>query len=140
MPHSSKLLTWIASWLKKRSRDSINEASPDPGSINLRKPTQCVLWDNPETVDVSAKMSFECVEEIIEESHLSRYVLKCGESGQLYFYEFYEVVDWKDGNDKQYTTYIPVDTPEQIEALKASSVFDLLRFFPRLQGTSWVGK
>ena len=61
-------------------------------------------------------------------------------NGQLYFYEFYEVVDWKDGNDKQYSTYIPVDTPEQIEALKASSVFDLLRFFPRLQGTHWIGK
>src|SRR5580704_14008283 len=101
MPYSSKLLAWIASRLKKRREACMTEAFPDPGYINFRKPTQCILWDNPEMVNISAKVSFECVEEIIEESHFSRSVFKCCECGQLYFYEFYEVVDWKDGNDKQ---------------------------------------
>ena len=70
--------------------------------------------------------------------------LQCRECGQLYFHEWYEWVDWEHGNDKQYTTLIPVQTPEQIAALKASNIFMLLRFFPRLQwdrGTpQWVGK
>lgn len=76
---------------------------------------------------------FELIETYEDESHFWRYLLKCRECGQLYFFEFYEVIDWIDGKDPQYTTYIPVETSEDIEKLKESSLFGLLDFFPRLQ-------
>ena len=105
---------------------------------NLRKPIQCVFWEKPELICVGRP--FEAVEDLIDESHLTRSILKCRECGQLYFYEFYEIVDWEDGDDKQYSTYFPVDTREQIEALNASSVFEIHQFSPRLNGTHWIGK
>jgi hypothetical protein len=110
-----------------------------PGSgFDLPKPTSCLFWEHPEKLGLGRP--FECVENLVDERHLSRSILKCHECGRLYFYEFYEVVDWKDGNDKQYTSYFPVDSPEQIEALKASSVFEIYRFTPRLIDKRWIGK
>src|SRR5262249_3412112 len=55
------------------------------------------------------------------------------ECGQLYFYEFYETIDWEHGEDPQYSTYVPVETAAEIEALKATDHFDLRQFSPRLQ-------
>ena len=97
----------------------------------MKEPTQCELWEKPELVSVRGR--FEVVETFVDESHLSRCLLKCGECGQLYFYEFYEKIDWDGGNDPQYSTYIPVETEADIETLKKASVFELMRFLPRLQ-------
>jgi hypothetical protein len=84
-------------------------ATPDEPWIGLRQPTQCVLWERPDLVNGVDR--FDTVEELIDESHLSRSVLKCRECGQLYFYEFYEIVDWEEGNDRIYWTFIPVSEP-----------------------------
>jgi hypothetical protein len=88
--------------------------------------------------------AFEVVESYENSSHLSRSLYKCGECGQLYFYEWYEWVDWKHGNDKQYSTFVPVQTAEEITALKQTDTLSLLRFFPRLQWDGskigWIGK
>jgi hypothetical protein len=62
-----------------------------------------------------------------------RHLLRCRECGQLYFYEFFEWIDWEGGNDPQYTTYIPVESDTEIEALKKASSFELLKYFLRLQ-------
>jgi hypothetical protein len=91
---------------------------------------------------------FELMEMFVDESHLSRALLKCRECGQLYFYEFYEDIDLKEGNDAIYSTYIPVEDPKDIQRMKDGSVFELLYFTPRLQnarGTAvasmkWIGK
>jgi hypothetical protein len=62
------------------------------------------VWHNPELVrDTPMKERFELVETYADESHLRRYLLKCRECGQLYFFEFYEWVDWEHGNDPQYS-------------------------------------
>jgi hypothetical protein len=113
----------------------------------MKRPTQCVLWEKPELVGTD---HFELIETYVHESHLWRYLLKCRECGQLYFFEFYEVIDWIDGDDPQYLTYIPIETAEEIETLKKSSPIDLLRYFPRLQkdfpkgakspNVRWVGR
>jgi hypothetical protein len=58
--------------------------------------------------------------------------VKCRTCGQLYFYEFYEWIDWTGGNDPQYVTYIPVESHEEIEALRKTNEFTLLNFSPRL--------
>jgi len=77
--------------------------------------------------------NFIHVKTLIDNSHLFRYILKCNKCGQLYFYEFYEVINWSGGNDSQYNTYIPVDTIEEAERLHNDSPLKLLGKFPRLQ-------
>jgi hypothetical protein len=99
----------------------------------MKEPTQCAFWTKPELVLGAAKDRFERLETVVDESHWWRYLLKCRECGQLYFYEFYETIDWEDGEDPQYSTYIPVETAAEIETLKTTSPFSLLQFSPRLQ-------
>jgi hypothetical protein len=49
-----------------------------------------------------------------------------------------------EGNDKMYTTLVPVQTQAEIDALKETDTFMLMTYFPRLQidgGTpKWMGK
>jgi len=99
----------------------------------MKEPRQCVLWTKPELVNESKASRFERLETYVDESHHWRYLLKCRECGQRYFFEFYEEIDWSGGNDPQYSTYIPVDSDSEIETLKQTSPFGLLQFGPRLQ-------
>jgi len=99
----------------------------------VKLPTQCVLWDKPELVLEPVGQLFELLETYEEESHFWRYLLKCRECSQLYFYEFYEEIDWEKGNDSQQSTYIPVNSQEEVETLKMKSSFELQQCFPRLQ-------
>ena len=87
----------------------------------------------PKLAQGSKNERFELVELYVDESHRRRYLLKCRECGQLYFYEFYEIIDWDDGEGPQYSTYIPIETAAEIEALRATDHFDLRQFSPRLQ-------
>ncbi len=123
-----------------------------PASVGvMQKPTQCVLWNKPELVEsCPLKDFFELIHTYVQESHLWRYLLKCRECGQLYFFEFYEEIDWVNGNDPQYTTFIPVDTIEESQRLNQFPPLELLQFSPRLQKDypsnaqkpkiSWKGK
>lgn len=116
------------------AEDSIHE---------LRHPIQCLLWEHPERAKVKFSEIFDQVEEYEDSSHLNRALYKCKECGQLYFFEWYEWVDWDEGNDKSYSTLIPVQTPQEIEALKETSTFDLMTYYPRLHldgQPSWNGK
>jgi hypothetical protein len=112
--------------------------------VQLRSPIQCELWEHPERAAVKFSEIFDEVESYEDSSHLERSLYKCRECGQLYFHEWYEWVDWDEGNDRSYTTVIPVQTPEEIEALKQTDVFGLMRYFPRLQWDgstpAWNGK
>ena len=96
------------------------------------EPQQCIYWDNPELVHGMMKDRFELIDTYADDSHLRRYLLKCRECGQLYFFEFYEWIDWENGNDPQYSKYIPVTTMADVEMLKNVSPFDLLQFSPSL--------
>jgi hypothetical protein len=112
--------------------------------VQLRPPTQCAMWERPELALGKFSQTFEMVEEYEDDSHLSRSLWKCRECGQLYFREWYEWVDWDEGNDKIYVTLIPVQTPEEIAALKQTTTFTLMRYYPRLQldkgNPVWIGK
>ena len=99
----------------------------------MKPPTQCVLWDRPELILEPISQRFESLETYEEESHFWRYLLKCRECGQLYFYQFYEEIDWDQGNDPQESMYIPLDCKEEAENLKNKSLFELHQCFPRLQ-------
>src|SRR5580704_11891245 len=78
------------------------------------------------------KERFELVETYADESHLRRYLLKCRECAQLYFFEFYEWIDWEHGNDPQYSKYIPVTTVDDAQMLRKASQAELLLFSPSL--------
>ena len=111
--------------------------------VHLPHPTQCVLWEHPDRISGKFSDTFEEVESYEDGNHLIRSLYKCRECGQLYFYEFYEWVDWNGGNDRMYTTFIPVQTREQIEELKAANPFMLMTYLPRLQVDGkpiWMGK
>jgi len=78
------------------------------------------------------KKGFELVAQYADEAHLRRYLLKCRECGQLYFFEFYEWIDWEKGNDPQYTKLIPVSTVEQATELACLEPSALLGISPQL--------
>ena len=99
----------------------------------MKKPTQCVLWKNSGLVADRKEARFERIESYVDDSHLMRSRLRCRECGQLYFFEFHEVVDWARGNDAQYSTYIAVENDKEIELLKQEATVGLLKHFPRLQ-------
>jgi hypothetical protein len=91
-----------------------------PPKIEFKKlppPTQCVLWEQPDLV-MTPRGRFETVETYTDESHLQRALVKCRECGQLYFYEFYERVDWDKGDDAHYSTFIPVPEPGEAARIK----------------------
>ena len=98
----------------------------------MKKPTQCHLWqkDNFTNADL---LDFEIIKTFIDESHFIRKLVRCKQCGQLYFNEFYEWIDWENGNDPQYVTWVPVETKEEIETLRKTSVMDLLHIRPCLR-------
>jgi hypothetical protein len=105
----------------------------ESNSRQFPKPTQCVIWADPKLVrSIPMKELFQLIDTYAHESHLWRYLLKCRECGQLYFFEFYEWVDWDNGNDPQYTKYIPVPTVEDAQMVNKASQAELLLFSPSL--------
>jgi hypothetical protein len=94
----------------------------EPNIHEFREPKQCAYWDDPKPVrSTPMKEIFELIDTYAYESHLHRYLLKCRECGQLYFFEFYEWIDREHGNDPQYSKYIPVSTMDEVEMLKNMS-------------------
>jgi hypothetical protein len=110
----------------------------------LRHPTQCVLWENPGRIGAKFFEIFDEVETYEDSSHLTRSLYKCRKCGQLYFFEWYEWVDWDEGNDKMYSTLLPVQSKEEGRALNRTTIYTLMTYFPRLQWdggkAGWVGK
>jgi hypothetical protein len=47
-------------------------------------------------------------------------------------YEFYEEIDWEGGDDPQMVTWVPVETDDEIEAVKAAIPGGMVQFCPRL--------
>jgi len=115
------------------------------------KELKCHLWqkDNITNADLD-RDTFELVKTLVDSSHLDRSILKCKQCGQLYFFEFYEEIDWEKGNDPQYSTWVPIESDEQAEKMSKMSPIELLQFSPRLQKDfpsdadkptfKWIGK
>src|SRR5262249_15172188 len=112
--------------------------------VTLRQPKQCAMWEHPELALGKFSETFEMIEEYVDKRDLSRSLWKCKECGQLYFREWFEWVDGNWDNDRIYVTLIPVQTPEEIAALKDTTVFTLMQYYPRLlleRGKPvWIGK
>ncbi len=115
-----------------------------PKIVQLNPPVGCEFWEHPERLAGKFAGLLDEVECYEDSSHLARSLYKCRGCGQLYFYEWWEWVDWEDGNDRQYTTLIPVEMPEEIAALKETDTFWLMTYLPRLHLDGgkpvWMGK
>ena len=96
--------------------------------IKISSSTSCHLWNKPDLSSEDLIQDLVIEEIYTDDSHLMRKLLKCKECGQLYFYEFYEEIDWQEGNDPQYRTWIPVEDAESARALNNLSVFGILEF------------
>lgn len=102
--------------------------------IQMTKPVQCHLWTNDNVCrDDLDYDNLELIETFVDESHFSRWLVQCKECGQLYFKEFYEEIDWIDGDDPQYVTYVPVKNEDEIEKLKKTNIFEIMLFQPCLR-------
>jgi hypothetical protein len=108
----------------------------------MTAPTHCHLWQKEHLTKDDP--CFDTVKVLEESNRLERRILKCKRCGQLYIYEFYEVVASERVNDNNYTTYIPIDEPDA-EKLKHCSYSEGLQIEGRLQWKNnnkivWVKK
>ena len=91
-------------------------------------PAQCHLWaDGDPTID-QLRGDLITVKVYEDDSDFIRELKKCRLCEQLFFYEFYERIDWNGGNDPQYRTWIPVQDVENADELSKLSPMDLLQF------------
>jgi hypothetical protein len=91
------------------------------------------LWNDPDgTVAAPMRETFDLLQTIVEESHWWRYILGCRCCGQKYFFEFYEEIDWTDGEDPQFSVWVPFATEAELATLKATPPGVMGQFIPRL--------
>ena len=96
--------------------------------IKVSIPRECHLWNNQGLTADELRAALVFVKLYEDDSHLIRNLLRCRKCGHLFFHEFYELVDWTEGNDAQYSSWIPVDDVESADRLNALSPFALLRY------------
>ncbi len=87
---------------------------------------------NIHTLTEDDLQEFETLKIYTMESHLVRKLLKHVPSGELYFYEFYEKIDWLNGNDPQYNTYIPVANETESDNINKLDLFEIHNITPRI--------
>lgn len=100
--------------------------------LNMINNCKLLKLENPSENDINLD-NFELLKTYVKESHLWRYLLRCKDCGQLYFYEFYEEIDWDKGRDPQYVTYIPVENTDKADEYSKLDQFGILKEKPRLQ-------
>jgi len=99
----------------------------------MNAPIRCHLWRAETLTTAEIYATLERVETYVDDDHYSRRLMRCRECGQLYFREFIEEVDYAEGNDPQYSTYVPVESEAEIAALRATDRVGLLQFVPQLR-------
>ena len=95
-------------------------------------PEKCHLWLAERLTMKDLAEALTVVETFLDEPHQTRDLRKCRFCGQLYFHEFLDWVDWVNGDDPQFQTYIPVASREEIGPLLQADEFALQSFSPRL--------
>ncbi|MDD4062743.1 MAG: hypothetical protein PHV25_03200 [Candidatus Pacebacteria bacterium] len=97
------------------------------------EPKQCHLWRKEDLNNSDLRLNnFEELTVFTNSSHLTRKLLKCKDCGQLYFYEFYEEIDFIGGNDPQYQTFIPVETEEKAKEISKEDLLEIHNHSPRI--------
>jgi hypothetical protein len=63
----------------------------------------------------AARRRFLEVRRLVDESHFIVRIIACPGCGQAYISVFTETIDWKDGDDAQYWSLLPVSPKESAE-------------------------
>lgn len=94
----------------------------------------CHLYTkNPLTSDdLSIATNFECLKVFEDESHDKKYLLKCKECEQLYYFCFHEDMDIRGGNDPQYSVFVPIESPTTADKLALLAHTQLDSYSPRI--------
>ena len=72
--------------------------------------------------------SFDNIKNYRENYHNTRYLMKCKICGLLYFAEFIEITDFRDSNDNEYYSFIPVNSTEDADKLNTLSELELTSY------------
>ena len=102
---------------------------PSPSGIKTSPPVECHLWRDGNPSMEQLMMALTPIMTYEEESHLIRNVLRCKDCGHLYFHEFTEKIDWREGNDAQYSLWIPVNDLASADKLNELSTAELSAFY-----------
>ena len=79
-----------------------------------KNPTKCRYWHEPKLLQSDPLQDrFELLKTYVKDEHFWQYLLRCRECGQLYFMQFSESIDWVNGNDPQFTIYVPVGSQKE---------------------------
>jgi hypothetical protein len=109
--------------------------------LRFKQPTRCHLWQK--VTLTRDDLDFESIIHFADESHFERSVVRCRRCGQLYLFQFYELVDWQNGNDTTFTIYVPI-RQNDIERMRNISPLELIQSTPRLQydgeNLIWIGR
>ena len=83
--------------------------------IQRKIPKNCHYWRDPKQIKSGLLQDrFELLKTYVKDEHFWQYLLKCRKCGQQYVMEFRESIDWVNGNDPQFTLYVPVS--DEIDA------------------------
>ncbi len=127
---------WDVHYFYEKLAGSKNDKQKSDALFSLKrdrkKPTQCHIWKKEELTDGDLDNAFDVVHTFSEDSHFSRRLFKCKQCGQLYLKEFYEEIDWVDGDDPQYLTYIPVENQKEAETINQVDLWEFQTFSPRI--------
>jgi|GEM_PF-881379 len=127
---------WDVHYFYEKQNGSKNDKEKSDTLFGLKrdrkKPIQCHLWKKEELTDGDLDNAFDVVHTFSEDSHFSRRLIKCKQCDQLYLKEFYEEIDWVDGEDPQYLTYIPVESQKEAEIINQVDLWEFQAFSPRI--------
>lgn len=109
----------------------------------MSDPAPCHLWRIDGLPEAEFRAALQHVEDIADESHLTKALYRCKACGQLYFAVWYELIDWEGGDDQAYEIWVPVAGDDEIERLKQlmppPMSLELLTVSPRLQFVGEAG-
>ena len=88
---------------------------------------ECHLWSKKLTKEMLFT-TFDTIKSYRDDYHNTRELMRCKVCGQLYFFEFIEIVDFGDGNDNEYYSFIPVNSIEDADKLDALSELELTNY------------
>lgn len=98
-----------------------------------RTPYGCHLWQSKQVDEDDLLGRLKPIKTYVEESYFSRRLMKCIKCGRLYLKEFYEEIDWVDGDDPQYNTYVPVLNENDAETVNKLNYLEIHTITPRIK-------
>ena len=79
----------------------------------------CQMWTDIDEVLDRRRGVLTRIKVYVDESHVGRALRRCSCCGRLYFWDWIEEIDWEDGNDPTWETWVPVTGEADVAPLLA---------------------